>query len=250
MSDIPEDSKVEKIETKVDQPIDLSSVKVETGEKDDLLDEMIQDDFGIDDDDLKSAMEDPEEQKAEPEVKVEVKQIKEEKPDISSLVDSNGLIKESFEELQERYKKLKTDGGVENIAKRKLHMMKLMREKRIQDRWIKALMHFGVDPRLLSNPEKLMKIYPFKEYNFIEAKKGKYQREKMKQLVLELLKFEVINDTYNVECKDVTGERMQGTFHMNCKDKITKMLKKGSVVVLKNVSQIFKLLSDFWMIWL
>jgi len=34
---------------------------------------------------------------------------------------------------------------------------------------------------------------------------------------------------------------MQGTFHLNCKDKIKKKLKKGSVIVLKNVSILLSL---------
>ena len=40
---------------------------------------------------------------------------------------------------------------------------------------------------------------------------------------------------------------MQGTFHLNCKDKIKKKLKKGSVIVLKNVS-INKDMTWFWAI--
>ncbi|CAI2376904.1 unnamed protein product [Moneuplotes crassus] len=222
------------------EDIDISNIKVEedpSGPGGDLLAEMIdRDDFNIDEDDMKSALDDQEEEKIETEVKREIKEIKEEKVDISRLSEEKGLIAESYEELQEKYKKIKNDGGIENVARVKLELMKKMREKRIQDRWVKALVHFGVNPEFLSQKERLMKIYPFSDFNFIKAKRGEFQRSKMKQLVLELLKFEIINDTYNVECKDITGERMQGTFHMNCKDKITKTLKKGSVVVLKNVS--------------
>ena len=63
-------------------------------------------------------------------------------------------------------------------------------------------MHFGVDPEIyLSDKNKVMKVYPFSDFNFIKAKKGEYTKQKMAQVVLELCKFEVINDTYNVEWK-------------------------------------------------
>ena len=133
-----------------------------------------------------------------------LKQIKEESYDLQD-VKREEFIEETYEELQEKYKKLKeeSNGKInDQLAKTKLEHLKKMREKKIQERWIRALMHFGVDPKLyIEDKAKVMRIYPFNDFNFIKAKKGEYTKQKMAQVVLELCKFEVINDTYNVECK-------------------------------------------------
>ena len=114
-------------------------------------------------------------------------------------------INESYEELQERYKKMKeeSNGRVnDQMVKAKIEHLKKMREKRIQERWMRALMHFGVEPELYyQDKEKIMKVYPFSDFSFVRAKKGEFNKAKMSQIVLELCKFEIINDTYNVECK-------------------------------------------------
>jgi hypothetical protein len=44
-----------------------------------------------------------------------------------------------------------------------------------------------------------MKLYPFCEFSLGKAKKGEFNRRKMDKIVLELMNFEVINDTYYVK---------------------------------------------------
>ena len=63
-------------------------------------------------------------------------------------------------------------------------------------------MHFGIDPKkYLNGVDNIMSVYPFDEFNFVLAKQGKYSKKKMAQVIIEVCRFEVINDTYNVEWK-------------------------------------------------
>ena len=156
-------------------------------------------DFAIDENDLVSAMGDNDET-----IKTDHKvEIKEEVKEKSRNLKKEGIIAESYSELQEKYKKLKEEStGKEHFDRVRLEHLKKMREKKIQERWMRALMHFGVEPdHYFNDKEKILKIYPFSDFNFIKAKKGEYERKKMGQVVLQLLKFEIISDTYNVECK-------------------------------------------------
>mmetsp|Transcript_20034 Transcript_20034/g.17712 ORF Transcript_20034/g.17712 Transcript_20034/m.17712 type:complete len:211 (-) Transcript_20034:145-777(-) len=201
-----EDSKIDT------STIDLSNIEIKVEAKtDDLLNEMIDDnnEYDIDEDDIASAIDDGEE-KIQTNVKIEVKQ------EVMSMMKEE-IIPESYSEIEEKYKKLKEEyNGKDNMNKVKLEYCKKLREKRIQEKWIKALMHFGIEPEIyFNNKERIMKIYPFCDYNFVKAKKGQFQRKKMEQVVLEILKFEIVNESFNVTCKDIAGEIMEGTFHRN-----------------------------------
>ena len=70
----------------------------------------------------------------------------------------------------------------------------------MRERWARALLHFGVDPKTYANQvDRLSDVYPFKEFNFARAKKGEYAKKKIAQIAIEIIRFEVVNDTYNVE---------------------------------------------------
>lgn len=82
-------------------------------------------------------------------------------------------------------------------------------------------------------------MYPFNEQNIKSANKGDFTQKKIDKIVVELAAFEVLNDCYYATLKDFAGDTIQATFHNNCKEKIKKKLKKGSVLLLKNVSSLF-----------
>lgn len=188
---------------------DSSNVEVkEECKHDDLLDSLIgmnEGVYNLDEDDIADAIDDEEEQidtsKHEP--KVEVKE------EISYKFEAKEeMITETYEELEEKYKKLKEEAGSgrfnDQLIKKQLEYLKTMRRKKIEDRWIKALVYFGIEPEHYRDPSsrhKILKMYPFSEFSFARAKKGEFNKQKMGKLIVELCKFEVVNDTYNVECK-------------------------------------------------
>ena len=204
-------------ESKVDQDngVDFNYIEMDIKEEekqnvtnqDDILNDMIdnteENAFDLKEEDIADAIDDDEEiiNTSAP----NKSNVKQEIDYTLSNMKKEEIIPESYAELQEKYKKLKEESNGrmnDQLAKAKIEHIKKMREKKIQERWMRALVHFGVEPDLYcTDKAKLMKIYPFSDFSFIRAKKGEFNKAKMAQIVLELCKFEVINDTYNVECR-------------------------------------------------
>ena len=191
---------------KEDSKIDISmlQIKEETIQdgKGDLLEEMINDDFAIDLESIASAMDDEEEQiDTKAKTKVEVKEEIQDQIQIQKAAGSikQEVMNQTYKEMEEKLKNMKKDPHIVDYHQKRQEQLKLMSERKLFDKWGKALMHYGVEPRHFANKDIIMKIFPFSEFNFIKAKKGEFERKKMSQVVLELVKFEVINDTYNVE---------------------------------------------------
>ena len=136
------------------------------------------------------------------EPKVEIKQ------EIGIKKEQNlaNLANESYEEVEKRYRKLKEESGCKNNEqlKKDREFLKNYRNRKSGRKWMQALVYFGIEPEYYTDPEKRQKIvniYPFSEYSFKRAKNGEFHKKKIAKLVVELTKFEMVNDTYNVECK-------------------------------------------------
>jgi sRNA-binding protein len=170
-----------------------------------ILDQMIgiggeEADFNIEDKELAEAIEDYDDfQDAPKQEKIEIKREIDVEGDTfgQQRIENNKRTAEGLAKLKQEFA-----GRMDPQAKIKMERYKLKREMEIQKRWDQALALLGVEPDLIkNNKEKMLKIYPFCDFNFSKAKKGEYQKTKMGHIAMELLKFEVINDTYNVECK-------------------------------------------------
>lgn len=196
-------------ESKVDQDADIDfhniQVKEEAKTDNETPGQHVIEDLELDEDDIAGAIDDDEEQIQTTNVSIK-QDIKQETSDSHVPVKIEQAATETYEQLQEKYKKLKEESGgrmTDQMAKLRIEHLKKIRESKIQKRWLNAMVHFGVEPKeYLENRENIYKqFYPFSDFNLIKAKQGEYQRKKMAFLVIEVLKFEVINDTYNVEGK-------------------------------------------------
>ena len=108
-------------------------------------------------------------------------------------------------------------------------------EKRIQEKWRKALKALGINENMFpSKRDELTEFEPFKSGTIARVRQGLYRESQIEKIVLEVVNFEMVNGCFHARLKDLQGEEIQGTFHANCKETIkTNRCRKGSVVVLK-----------------
>lgn len=107
----------------------------------------------------------------------------------------------AYKQQPKPQKEIRISGGepVDKTHKKTCKASKIG-EQRVRERWARALLHFGVDPKIYANQiDKLADVYPFSEFSFAKAKKGEYAKKKIAQIAVEVVRFEVVNDTYNVE---------------------------------------------------
>lgn len=111
-------------------------------------------------------------------------------------------------------------------------------EKRITDKWRRALRHLQITDTLYpKHKDEISKYYPFNEYNVQNICLGAFQQRKLEKVVLELVTFEATNQCYHAKMKDLMGDEIFGTFHSDCRESIKQhRCRKGSVVILKDVS--------------
>ena len=111
-------------------------------------------------------------------------------------------------------------------------------DKRIQEKWRKALKALGINENMFpSKRDELGEYEPFKSGSIALVRNGNYRETQIERIVLEVLNFEMVNGCFHARLKDLAGEEIQGTFHANCKETIkTNRCRKGSVVILKQVS--------------
>ena len=107
-------------------------------------------------------------------------------------------------------------------------------EKRIQEKWRKALKVLGINENMFpSKKDELAEYEPFKSGNLALVRAGMFREAQIERIVLEVINFEMVNGCFHARLKDMYGEEIQGTFHANCKEKIkVNRCRKGSVVVL------------------
>lgn len=120
----------------------------------------------------------------------------------------------------------------------KIDQMRKNYEKRVHDKWRKALKYLGINENLFPNhlPD-LMNFEPFNENTIAKVRQGHFDKKPLDRIVLEIVNFEVVNGCFHAKLRDINGDEIQGTFHTDCKEVIkTNRCRKGSVIVLKKVA--------------
>jgi len=82
-------------------------------------------------------------------------------------------------------------------------------EKRINDKWRKALKSMGINENLYpSRKQDLKEFHPFCENTIANVKLGRFIEHQIDKIVLEIVNFEVINGCFHVKMKDIDGEEI------------------------------------------
>jgi len=110
-------------------------------------------------------------------------------------------------------------------------------EKRMNERWRKALDFINIDSSLYPNKlEDILSQYPLNECSLAKALEGDFQLKKIERIIVEVVQMEFVNNLFSTKLKDIEGTEISSTFHNNCKDKIkAKKMNRRSIVVLQNV---------------
>ena len=108
----------------------------------------------------------------------------------------------------------------------RLEMLKQLEQRKRQELWCKA---YGKE---LFEEVKRDKSY----VRVKEVKEGKWNLKKVPCLALEVRFVETVGNCFQVLMRDVEGETIQGSFHPSCRDVMVKQVRKGRIVILKEVA--------------
>ena len=88
----------------------------------------------------------------------------------------------------------------------KLAKVKRMHERRILEKWTKALAYIGIDGKgtYSSVLEKAKHAYPFNECSVARVTRGEFQQKKLDRILLEIIQFEVMNQCFYARFKVAT----------------------------------------------
>ncbi len=92
-------------------------------------------------------------------------------------------------------------------------------EKRVNDKWRRALRHLNINDNLFPNHKSdIEQNYPFNLYSVWRICEGAFNQCQLEKIVLEIISFESINQCYHAKMKDIKGDEIFGTFHADCRD--------------------------------
>jgi len=82
-------------------------------------------------------------------------------------------------------------------------------EKRINEKWRKALKYLGINENLYPNfKQDLLQYAPFNEHTIAKVRQGNFERIPLERIVLEVVNFEMINGCFHAKLKDINGDEI------------------------------------------
>ena len=69
-----------------------------------------------------------------------------------------------------------------------------------------------------------------------ELKNGVYNLKKVPNLALEVRSVETVGSCFQVILRDVHEDFIQASFHPSCRDMMVKQVRKGKILILKDVA--------------
>ena len=107
-----------------------------------------------------------------------------------------------------------------------MEVLRKLEVKRREELWCKALKVATFDDVLKS-----------KEYVTVkELKAGTYNLKKVPLIALEVRSVETVGNCYQVILRDASENEIQASFHPSCRDIVVKQVRKGRIMILKEVA--------------
>lgn len=120
----------------------------------------------------------------------------------------------------------------------KVRIQQYLLEKRRQEVWQRSICQLGHKPTLLKEMKRLeiaTQLEPFKTTLVSCIKRGDFKSAKIKKAVFEVMAVELVGNCYQAKLQDIASDSIDATFHSDCKEFFAKQIRRGRVLILKDV---------------
>ncbi len=120
----------------------------------------------------------------------------------------------------------------------KVKIQQYLLEKRREEVWQRSIIQLGHKPTLLKEMKRAdiaLSLEPFKSTLVSCIKRGDFKSGKIKKAAFEVMSVELVGNCYQVKLQDIAYETIDATFHSDCKEFFAKQIRRGRVLILKDV---------------